>query len=80
MTRVPKIVPNPFDNTLLIQCTQQEYEQLARLLNRLDVAPRQVLIEARIYEVSLTGAFAAGVLVLRRRGSDATGHALPEHR
>ncbi len=67
--RVPKIVPNPFDNTLLMQCTTQEYEQISRLLNRLDVAPRQVLIEARIYEVSMTGAFSSGVQAyLERRG------------
>jgi len=71
LPRVPKIVPNPFDNTLLIQCTQQEYEQLYRLLSRLDIPPRQVLIEAKIYEVSLTGAFSAGVqatLNQRRQG------------
>jgi general secretion pathway protein D len=72
--KVPKIVPNPFDNTLLIQCTQQEYEQISRLLNRLDIPPRQVLIEAKIYEVSLTGAFAAGVQAFlnARRGGSAT--------
>ena len=71
--RVPKIVPNPFDNTLLIQCTQQEYEQIYRLLSRLDIPPRQVLIEAKIYEVSLTGAFAAGVqasFAQRRTGAN----------
>jgi general secretion pathway protein D len=30
-------------------------------LRQLDIAPRQVLIDAKIYEVELTGAFAAGV-------------------
>lgn len=69
LPRVPKIVPNPFDNTLLIQCTQQEYEQIYRLLSRLDIPPRQVLIEARIYEVSLTGAFASGVQAFLQRRS-----------
>jgi general secretion pathway protein D len=59
--RVPHVIPNPFDNTLLIQGTQQEYDQILNLLRQLDVAPRQVLIDARIYEVELTGAFAAGV-------------------
>ena len=73
--RVPKIVPNPFDNTLLMQCTQQEYEQIVRLLNRLDVAPRQVLIEARIYEVSMTGAFSSGVQAFLERRGGATGTA-----
>jgi general secretion pathway protein D len=59
--RMPHIVPNPFDNTLMIQATPQEYEQIVSLLRQLDVAPRQVLIDAKIYEVELTGAFAAGV-------------------
>jgi general secretion pathway protein D len=57
----PRIVPNPFDNTLLIQATPQEWEQISKLLAQLDVPPRQVLIEAKIYEVDLSGQFAAGV-------------------
>jgi len=59
--RGPHVIPNPFDNTLLIQGTPQEYEQIVNLLEQLDVAPRQVLIDAKIYEVDLTGAYAAGV-------------------
>ncbi|MBL8174947.1 MAG: type II secretion system secretin GspD [Bryobacterales bacterium] len=59
--KIPRVVPNPFDNTLLIQGTPSEYDQIARLIEKIDVPPRQVLIEARIYEVSLTGAFASGV-------------------
>jgi general secretion pathway protein D len=58
---MPYIVPNPFDNTLLIRATPQDYEQIVGLLRQLDVAPRQVLIDAKIYEVELTGAFSAGV-------------------
>jgi general secretion pathway protein D len=73
LPRVPKIVPNPFDNTLILQCTPQEYEQLERLLNRLDVPPRQVLIEAKIYEVSLTGAFSSGVQAFLQRRSASSG-------
>jgi general secretion pathway protein D len=59
--RIPHVIPNPFDNTLLIQGTPQEYEQINSLLRQLDVPPRQVLIEAKIYEVDLSGAFSAGV-------------------
>jgi general secretion pathway protein D len=58
---MPRVVPNPLDNTLLIQSTPQEYEKILKLLRDLDVPPRQVLIEAKIYEVTLTGAFASGV-------------------
>jgi general secretion pathway protein D len=57
----PRIIPNPFDNTLLVQGTPQEWEQIRHLLEQLDVSPRQVLIDAKIYEVHLTGAFAFGV-------------------
>jgi general secretion pathway protein D len=65
--RVPRIIPNPFDNTLLIQATRQEYEGILKLLEQLDVPPRQVLIEAKIYEVDLTGAFASGVTAFLQR-------------
>jgi general secretion pathway protein D len=59
--RMPHVIPNPFDNTILIQGTPQEYEQILGLIRQLDIAPRQVLIDAKIYEVDLSGAFAAGV-------------------
>lgn len=69
--RIPQIVPNPMDNSLLIQATPSEYEGILKLLRQLDIPPRQVLIEAKIYEVSLTGAFANGVAAfLQNRGSD----------
>jgi general secretion pathway protein D len=60
-TRIPHVIPNPFDNTLLVQGTPQEWEQINSLLRQLDVPPRQVLIDAKIYELDLTGAFTAGV-------------------
>jgi general secretion pathway protein D len=60
-SRMPHVIPNPFDNTILIQGTAQDYEQILGLLRQLDVPPRQVLIDARIYEVDLDGALSAGV-------------------
>ncbi len=57
----PHVIPNPFDNTLLVQGTPQDWEQIKNLLRQLDVPPRQVLIDAKIYEVQMTGAFTAGV-------------------
>jgi len=71
MPQSPRIVPNPFDNTLLIQATRQEYEQILKLLKELDVSPRQVLIEAKIYEVTLTGALASGVAAFLQKRSNA---------
>ncbi len=70
---LPRIIPNPLDNTLLIQATPQQYEGILKLLRDLDVPPRQVLIEAKIYEVSLTGAFASGVSAfLQQRNNTST--------
>jgi general secretion pathway protein D len=74
--RGPHVIPNPFDNTVLIQGTPQEYEQVLGLLRQLDIPPRQVLIEAKIYEVDLSGAFAAGVTAyLEKKDSGASGAA-----
>lgn len=60
-SRAPRVIPNPMDNTLLIQATPQDYQEILKLLRDLDVAPRQVLVEAKIYEVNLQGEFASGV-------------------
>jgi general secretion pathway protein D len=71
---MPRIVPNPLDNTLLIQATPQDYQQILKLLKNLDVSPRQVLIEAKIYEVSLTENFSSGVQAyLQKRGGSGSG-------
>ncbi|HYL76940.1 MAG TPA: type II secretion system secretin GspD [Bryobacteraceae bacterium] len=59
--RVPRVVANPFNNTLLIQATPQEYDSILSLLKDLDVPPRQVLIEAKIYSVDLSHAFSSDV-------------------
>ena len=70
----PRIIPNPFDNTLLVQGTPQQWEQIKHLLEQLDLPPRQVLIDAKIYEVDLTGSFALGVeSYLQNKGATAPG-------
>ncbi|HEY3836458.1 MAG TPA: secretin N-terminal domain-containing protein, partial [Bryobacteraceae bacterium] len=55
--RGPRVIANPLNNTLLIQATPQEYENLQQLIEELDVPPRQVLIEAKIYSIDLSRAF-----------------------
>jgi general secretion pathway protein D len=72
--RVPHIVPNPFDNTLLIQATPQEWLQINNLLRQIDIAPRQVLIEAKIYELDLNGSFSEGITAyLQQQSANTTG-------
>ncbi len=74
MPKGPRVVPNLMDNSLLILATGEEYEAVLKLLRDLDVPPRQVLIEARIYEVALTGSLSNGIAAfLRRRGESTTG-------
>lgn len=69
----PRVVPNLSDNTLLILATPEDYESVLRLLRELDVPPRQVLIEAKIFEVQLTGALSWGLdWFLRNRASPGT--------
>ncbi len=57
----PRIVPNPLDNSLLIQADAQQYQGILKLLKELDVMPRQILLEAKIYSVVMSGSFAMGV-------------------
>ena len=59
--RIPHVIPNPFDNTLLVQATPQEWEEIQNLLRQLDVPPRQVLVDCKIYEVDLSTTFGLGV-------------------
>jgi general secretion pathway protein D len=69
----PRIVPNPFDNTLLVQGTPVQWDQIKRLVEQLDVSPRQVLIDAKIYEIDLTGNLSAGVeAFLQKNGANST--------
>lgn len=68
----PHVIPNPFDNTLLVQGTGQDIEQIKQLVRSLDVPPRQVLIDAKIYEVDLDNELAEGVeMYLQKVGSSA---------
>jgi general secretion pathway protein D len=50
-----RIVADPENNALLIWATSQNYERIISTLEKMDVSPRQVLIEATFVEVSLTG-------------------------
>lgn len=55
------IIPDELNNGLIIRATDQEYREIVQLLERMDVMPPQVLIEATIAEVRLTDALSFGV-------------------
>lgn len=68
---VPFVIPNPFDNTIMVKGTGQDIDQIKELVQSLDVAPRQVLIDAKIYEVDLDNELAEGVeTYLQKVGSN----------
>jgi general secretion pathway protein D len=50
----PRIIANPLDNKLIIQADAQQYQNILKILKDLDVPPRQILLEAKIYSVQLT--------------------------
>jgi len=71
-----RIVADIENNSLLIWATSQNHERIVSTLGRIDVPPRQVLIEATIAEVTLTGRLSYGVqwYFNNNLGGDYTGH------
>jgi len=65
------ITTDPVNNSLIIQCTPQQYAEIVKTLKQLDVIPRQVMIEARVYEVDLTGALTFGLSYFLQQRSNA---------
>lgn len=67
-----RIVPDALNNIVLVQATPQEWESIRATLLELDGPPRQVLIDAKIYEVTLSGSLSSGVsMYLRNRSQTA---------
>jgi general secretion pathway protein D len=81
MNMLPRIVPNPYDNTLLVQAYPEQWVQIEKLLAQLDIPPRQVLIDCKIYEVDLSGALSYGVeyyLQQKNSGAGSTAGIVPQ--
>jgi general secretion pathway protein D len=73
-SRGPRVIANPMNNTLLIQATTQEYEGMQQLIRELDVPPRQVLIEAKIYSIDLNHAFSSSIQATLQQLTGSTSH------
>ena len=64
-----KIIVNEFNNSLIVQGTESDYQFLLETIKQLDVLPRQVLIEVKIYSVELRDDLRFGVAAfLEERG------------
>ena len=56
-----RIMADDRNNVLIIQATQHDYDSVLRTVQELDTLPKQVMIDARIYEVQLTGDLTFGL-------------------
>src|SRR5206468_9300579 len=64
------IVADTVNNALVIQATPQDYQAIERTIQELDVLPRQVLIDAQVYEVVLDHSLSLGLsALLQNRGT-----------
>ena len=56
-----KIIADEENNALVIKATREEYGEIEDAIKRLDIVPLQVLVEATIVEVTLTGDLSYGL-------------------
>jgi general secretion pathway protein D len=56
-----KVVADEVNNSLLILATPRDYEKIREALDKLDIVPLQVVIEATILEVTLSDSFEFGL-------------------
>jgi general secretion pathway protein D len=63
------------NNALIIQATAHDYEIVKRTITQLDILPRQVLIDAKIYEVDLTGDLSFGISAFLQNNPPSTPNA-----
>ena len=56
-----RIIADSVTNSLIIHATPQEYEEILMTIEQLDLLPRQVLVDAQIYEVTLDDSLSFGV-------------------
>lgn len=65
-----RIIADETNNALVIQASAQEYAAIEDTIRQLDILPRQVLIDAQIYEVILDDSIAFGLAaILQNRGT-----------
>jgi general secretion pathway protein D len=66
-----RVVADDINNTLIIQASQADYAYLSETIKKLDVLPRQAIIDARIFEVDLNDQLSFGVAAsLQARTTD----------
>jgi general secretion pathway protein D len=56
-----RLVVDDINNSLIIQATSADYTYISETIRKMDVLPRQALIDARIFEVDLTDSLNLGI-------------------
>jgi general secretion pathway protein D len=64
------MVVDDINNTLYFQATPADYSYISEAIEKMDVLPRQVLIDARIFEVDLTDDLSFGVTGLLQKKTE----------
>ncbi|NCF14844.1 MAG: type II secretion system secretin GspD [Gammaproteobacteria bacterium] len=72
-----KVIADTDNNSILVLASQEDYRSIEAAIRRLDVAPRQVLIEATIAEVSLSNNLNYGVRWFLERSNFELGFNAP---
>lgn len=73
---IVRLVVDDINNSLIIQSTPADYLYISETIKKMDVLPRQAIIDARIFEVDLTDNFSFGInaeLQARTDGNLTTG-------
>lgn len=65
-----KITPDEIRNSLIIEATARDYRMIENILSRIDILPRQVLIEVTIAEITLDASTELGIEWQFDRGED----------
>jgi general secretion pathway protein D len=58
---VVRLVADDINNALIIQASPTDYQYILEIIEKMDVLPRQVIIDARIFEIDLTDSLSFGV-------------------
>jgi len=65
-----RIIADIVNNSLVIQANPQVIQEIVQTIQELDILPRQVMIDAQIYEVGLTASLQFGITAaLQNRGT-----------
>lgn len=70
---ITRIFPDEIANTIIIYATPKDYELISRTITKIDIVPRQVMIEALVAEVTLTDKLKFGIEWFLKSGFSANG-------